>query len=87
LRSALRLLLVPFAVAALLAPAFAEDTDFSELPPADDSQAKPTRSVGTGNSDKPQGDDNVVVPEPGTLALIGAGLVTLGIVRRRRSAR
>jgi hypothetical protein len=31
-----------------------------------------------------RGGDNVAVPEPGTIALIGLGLTSLGILRRRR---
>ncbi len=32
------------------------------------------------------GDDTVVVPEPGTLALLGMGLASLGVARRRKKA-
>ena len=34
--------------------------------------------------DRDGGDDNVAVPEPGTLALLGLGLATLGVARKRR---
>jgi len=32
------------------------------------------------------GDDNVVVPEPGTLALLGIGLASMAAARRKRKA-
>ena len=52
-------------------------------------------SHGTGSGDwspigldgDGEGEDNVVVPEPGTLALLGLGLASLGAARRARQAR
>ncbi len=49
----------------------------SDLPPA-----KNRRGNGTGSG---RGGDNVVVPEPGTIALLGLGLAGLGLAKRRRA--
>jgi hypothetical protein len=38
------------------------------------------------NFDGSRGDDDVVVPEPGTLALLGLGLASLGYAKRRKDA-
>ena len=39
----------------------------------------------TSASTRAKGGDNVAVPEPGTIALIGLGLTSLGVLRRRKS--
>jgi hypothetical protein len=43
-------------------------------------KGKGRRTTGPG-----RGGDNVVVPEPGTIALLGLGLAGLGLAKRRRA--
>lgn len=41
-------------------------------------------TLGTQTGDKIRGDINVNLPEPGTMLLMGLGLASLGVMRRRR---
>jgi hypothetical protein len=44
------------------------------------------KNGGNGNGAQRNGDDNVVVPEPGTVALLGLGLTSLRLLKGRRKS-
>ena len=74
-------------------PVFAEDSKLQEA--MDDHMAEEDyiaylKNIGSGWVDPcsftpPDDDDGtVIVPEPGTIALLGLGLASLGVARRRQ---
>lgn len=65
--------------------AYIKNVDNSKLP-NDSGDSKKKRRPGTGAGINP-GGDGVIVPEPGTIALLGLGIAGLSLARARKNAK